>query len=66
MRHDDRYYDKSNMAGLCRAVMLMVYLAIAFTTAPIHAQTIGGNVYGGGNQADVEGQTRVVIGSDGQ
>lgn len=61
MRHDDRYYDKSNMAGLCRAVMLMVYLAIAFTTSTAHAQTIGGNVYGGGNQGDVEGHTTVTL-----
>ncbi|MCR5850786.1 MAG: hypothetical protein K6G92_08760, partial [Bacteroidaceae bacterium] len=50
---------KANMT--CKAYMLLA-LFLLLTALPASAQiTIGGNVYGGGNEGDTEGNTNVTI-----
>ena len=47
-------------SALRRALMLVVCIILSFTTTSL-AQTIGGNVYGGGNQGDVGSSSTVEL-----
>lgn len=59
------YYHKSDnrhdTAALRWAMLFVVCLLTTLTTIPTWAQTIGGNVYGAGNQGDVEGTSTVTL-----
>lgn len=43
------------------ALLALCLSCISILSIPIHAQTIGGNVYGGGNQGDLEGNANVEL-----
>ena len=48
--------------GLRRLLLLAVILGLQCSLFSLHAQiTIGGNVYGGGNEGDVKGNTTVTV-----